>query len=94
LNQKLYKGLKGEGLEIDEEYINKYPGVLVIATLAVKPDFVKEYKVGFFTNDILGKAFAVFYISRATNINDRQNEILQRIVNYKKLAIRDDHKRN
>jgi hypothetical protein len=95
LNQQIYKASKGEGFKINQDdYINKYQGVFVIVDLSIKPDFVKKYKVGYFTNDILGKTVAVFYINRSTNNNDKKKEILQRIIDYKQNTIRDDNKRN
>jgi len=95
LNQQIYKASKGEGLKINkDDYINKYQGVFVIVALAIKPDFVKKYKLGYFTNDILGKSVAVFYIGRSTNDNDKKNEIIQRIVSFKQSTTKDDNKNN
>ncbi len=47
LNKQIYSILKGKDNEIKEaEYINQYQGIFVIATLAIQPDFLKEYKIG------------------------------------------------
>ena len=95
LNKQIYAGLKGKGMAINEaEYINQYQGVFVIATLAIQPDFVKRYKVGYFTNKILGLSHAVFYINRATNDEERYKAILKRIMDYKATTTREDYKRN
>jgi len=95
LNKQIYAGLKGKGMVINEaEYINQYPGVFVIAALAVKPDFVKKYKVGFFTNKILGLSHAVFYINRATDDLKRSNAVLKRIIHFKANVPREDNKKN
>ena len=76
LNKQIYAGLKGKGMAIKEaEYINQYQGVFVIATLAVQPDFVKRYKVGYSTHKILGLSHAVFYINRSTNDIERSNAV-------------------
>jgi hypothetical protein len=95
LNKQIYAGLTGKGMKINEaEYINQYQGVFVIATLAVEPDFVKRYKVGHFTNEILGPSHAVFYINRATDDIERSNTVLKRIIDCKVNITRDDHKVN
>ena len=95
LNKQIYAGLKGKGMAINEaEYINQYQGVFVIATLAVQPDFVKKYKVGFFTNEILGLSHAVFYINRATDDIERSNAVLKRIIDFKANTTREDKKKN
>lgn len=95
LNKQIYAGLKGKGMAINEsEYINKYPGVFVIAELAVQPDFAQSYKVGFFTHKILGQSHAVFYINRATDDIERSNAVLKRIVDYKASTTREDNRRN
>jgi len=94
LNKQIYAGLKGKGMAINEADINQYPGVFVIATLAVKPDFVKRYKVGYFTHKILGPAHAVFYIKRATDDIERSNAVLKRIIDLKTNITREDYKGN
>jgi len=95
LNKQIYAGLKGKGMAINEaEYINQYQGVFVIATLAVQPDFVERYKVGYFTHKILGLSHAVFYINRSTNELERSNAVLKRIMDYQANTTREDNKRN
>ena len=95
LNKQIYAGLKGKGMAINEaEYINQYQGVFVIATLAVQPDFVQRYKVGYFTHKILGSSHAVFYINRSTNDMERSNAVLKRIMDCKANITREDNKRN
>ncbi len=95
LNKQIYAGLKGKGMAINEaEYVNKYPGVFVITALALKPDFVKRYKVGFFTDKILGLSHAVFYINRSTNDIERANAVLKRIMDFKANVTREDNKKN
>ena len=95
LNKQIYAGLKGKGMAINEaEYINQYQGVFVIATLAVQPDFVKRYKVGYFTHKILGLSHAVFYINRATDDIERSNAVLKRIMDAKANVTREDNKKN
>ena len=95
LNKQIYAGLKGKGMAINEaEYINQYQGVFVITTLAVQPDFVKKYKVGYFTHKILGPSHAVFYISRSTDDTYRSNAVLKRIMDFKANATREDNERN
>ncbi len=94
LNNQIYAGLKGKGMVINDEDINRYPGVFVIATLAVKPDFVKGYKIGHFTNKVLGKSHAVFYINRSKDDVERANEVLRRIIDFKAKAIEKDYKSN
>jgi hypothetical protein len=95
LNKQIYAGLKGKGMAINEaEYINQYQGVFVIATLTVQPDFVKRYKVGYFTHKILGLSHVVFYINRATDDIERSNAVLKRIMDYKANTTREDSKRN
>ena len=95
LNKQIYAGLKGKGMAINEaEYINQYPGVFVIATLAIKPDFVKRYKVGHFTHKVLGLSHAVFYINRAMDDIERSNAVLKRIIDFKANATRKDNKKN
>ena len=83
LNKQIYAGLKGKGMAINEaEYINQYQGVFMITSLAVQPDFVKRYKIGFFTNKILGLSHAVFYINRETDDIERSNAVLKRIIDF------------
>ena len=95
LNKQTYAGLRGKGMAINEaEYINQYQGVFVITTLAVQPDFVKKYKVGYFTHKILGPSHAVFYISRSTDDTYRSNAVLKRIMDFKANATREDNERN
>jgi len=48
LNKQIKAGLKGKGIAINEtEYINQYQGVFIITSLAIQPDFVQKYKIGF-----------------------------------------------
>lgn len=95
LNKQIYAGLKGKGMAINEaEYINQYQGVFVITALAVQPDFVKKYKVCYFTHKILGLSHAVFYINRSTNELERSNAVLKRIMDYQANTTREDNKRN
>ena len=95
LNKQIYAGLKGKGMAINEaEYINQYQGVFVIAALAIQPDFLKRYKIGYFTHKILGLSHAVFYINRATDDIERSNAVLRRIMDYKANTTREDNKRN
>jgi len=95
LNEQIFAGLKGKGMAINEaEYINQYQGVFVIAALAVQPDFLKRYKVGYFTHEILGLSHAVFYINRATDDVERSNAVLRRIMDFKANVGREDNKRN
>jgi len=95
LNKQIYAGLKGKGMAINEaEYINQYQGVFVIAALAVQPDFVQRYKVGYFTHKILGSSHAVFYINRSTNDIERSNAVLKRIIDFKANVTRVDNKKN
>jgi len=95
LNKQIYAGLKGKGMAINEaEYINQYQGLFVITALAVQPDFVKKYKVGYFTHKILGLSHAVFYINRSTNELERSNAVLKRIMDYQANTTREDNKRN
>jgi hypothetical protein len=83
LNKQIKAGAEGKGMVINEsDYINKYPGVFVITSLAIKPDFVKKYKIGFFTNEVLGSSYAVFYINRSTNGKERANAVLKRIKDF------------
>jgi hypothetical protein len=83
LNKQIFAGLKGLGMAINEaDYINQYQGVFMVATLAVQPDFVQRYKVGYFTNKVLGLSHAVFYINRATDDIERSNAVLKRIINF------------
>jgi len=95
LNKQIYAGLTGKGMAINEaEYIHQYPSVFVIATLAVQPDFVQRYKIGWFAHKILGLSQAVYFISRATNEVERANAVLKRIMDYKANTAREDNKRN
>ena len=95
LNKQLYAGLTGKTMAINEDqYVNEYPGVFVIAELAVQPDFVKRYKVGHFTHKILGPCYAVFYINRSTNELERANAVLKRIVSFKENITREDDREN
>ena len=83
LNKQIFAGLKGSGMAINEaDYINQYQGVFMIATIAIQPDFVKRYKVGHFTDRVLGLSHAVFYIDRATNDIERSNAVLKRIIDF------------
>jgi hypothetical protein len=66
----------------------------VIAALAVQPDFVQKYKIGFFTNDILGLSHAVFYINRSTNDKEREDAVLKRIMDYQASITREDNRKN
>jgi len=94
LNRQIAAGLQGEKINInEEEYIHTYPGVFIIVDLSLQRDFVKRYKVGFFTNQVLGTSYAVFYISRSMDDVERQNEVLRRIKSFK-AVIREDNKRN
>jgi len=94
LNRQIAAGLQGEKINInEEEYIHTYPGVFIIVDLSLQRDFVKRYKVGFFTNEVLGTSYAVFYISRSMDDVERQNEVLRRIKSFK-AVIREDNKRN
>jgi hypothetical protein len=95
LNKQIYAGLKGKDMLINKaEYINQYQGVFVIAALAVQPDFVQKYKIGFFTNDILGLSHAVFYINRSTNDKEREDAVLKRIMDYQASITREDNRKN
>ncbi len=94
-NRQIYARSKGKDMAINKaEYINQYQGVFVIVALAVQPDFVQKYKVGFFTNEILGLSHAVFYINRSTNDEDRKKAVLKRIINFKANETREDNKKN
>ena len=95
LNKQIYAGLKGKDNTIKEaEYINQYQGIFVIAALAIQPDFLKRYKIGSFTNKILGLSHAVYFINRSTNEVERSNAVLKRIMDYKANTTREDNKRN
>ena len=83
LNKQIKAGLKGKGMSINEaEYISQYQGVIMITSLAIQPNFVQKYKIGFFTNEILGVSHAVFYINRATDDVKRSNAVLKRITDF------------
>ncbi len=95
LNKQIYAGLKGKDNAIKEdEYINQYQGIFVIAALAIQPDFLKRYKIGSFTHKILGLSHAVYFINRSTNEVERSNAVLKRIMDYKANTTREDNKRN
>lgn len=95
LNRQMLAGMQGRGMRINEdEYVNQYPGVWVIATLAVRPDFVRKYKIGHFTNKVLGTSHAVFYINRATSDIDRAKEVLKRIIDFKANLSKEHNRKN
>ena len=95
LNKQLYAGLKGKSININKaDYINQYQGVFVICALAVQPDFVRRYKMGFITHEVLGASHAVFYINRSTSDSERADAVLKRIVDYKANSKREDNKNN
>jgi len=84
LNRQMLAGMQGKGMRINEdEYINQYPGVFVIASLAARPDFARKYKIGHFTHKVLGSCHAVFYISRTVSNMDRAKAVLRRIIDAK-----------
>ena len=94
LNRQMLAGMQGKVMTIGEdEYVNQYPGVFVIATLAVQPDFSRRYKIGHFTHKVLGSSHAVFYINRVTSDIERANEVLKRIINAK-ANLNKEHNRN
>ena len=95
LNKQISAGLKGKAIDIrEEEYIDEYAGIFIIVHLSIQPDFVKRYKVGFFTNEVLGTSYAVFYINRSMNDVERSNEVLRRIKALKANLIREDNRKN
>ena len=95
LNQQMLAGMQGKGMTINEdEYINQYPGVFVIATLAVQPDFVRRYKIGHFTHKVLVSSHAVFYINRAISDIERTNAVLKRIIDFKANLNREHNRKN
>jgi hypothetical protein len=95
LNRQIYARSKGKDMAINKaEYINQYQGVYVIAALAVQPDFVLKYKVGFFTNEILGLSHAVFYINRSTNDKERADAVLKRIIDSQASIAKEDNRKN
>jgi len=95
LNQQMLAGMQGKGMTINEaEYINQYPGVFVIAALAVQPDFARRYKIGYFTHKVLGSSHAVFYINRAVNDIERTNAVLKRIIDAKAKLNREHNRKN
>ncbi len=95
LNRQIYARSKGKDMAINKaEYINQYQGVYVIAALAVQPDFVLKYKVGFFTNEILGLSHAVFYINRSTNDKERADAVLKRIIDSQASIAKEDNIKN
>ena len=95
LNKQIKAGLKGKGMAINEtEYINQYQGVFVITSLAIQPDFVQKYKIGFFTNEILGLSHAVFYINRSTNDKERADTVLKRIIDFQSNIAKEDNRKN
>jgi len=95
LNKQIQTGLKGKDNAIKEaEYINHYQGIFVIAALAIQPDFLKRYKIGGFTHNILGLSHAVYFINRSTNDVERSNAVLKRIMDYKTNTTREDNKKN
>ena len=95
LNQQMLAGMQGKGMTINEaEYINQYPGVFVIAALAIRPDFAQKYKIGHFTHKVLGPSHAVFYINRSTNDMERANAVLKRIIDIKANLGKEHNKKN
>ena len=95
LNQQMLAGMQGKGMTINEaEYIDQYPGVFVIAALAVQPDFARRYKIGYFTHKVLGSSHAVFYINRAVNDIERANAVLKRIIDAKANLNREHNRKN
>ena len=95
LNRQIYARSKGKDMAINKaEYINQYQGVYVIAALAVQPDFVLKYKVGFFTNEILGLSHAVFYINRSTNDKERADAVLKKIIDPQASIAKEDNRKN
>ncbi len=95
LNRQIYARSKGKDMAINKaEYINQYQGVYVIAALAVQTDFVLKYKVGFFTNEILGLSHAVCYIDRSTNDKERADAVLKRIINSQTTIDKEDNRKN
>lgn len=94
LNRRIFDGAKAVS-EIDKDlYAKQYPGLLVICALGLQPDFIKRYKVGHFTHEILGPAHAVFYINRSTDAVKRSNAVLKRIIDFKANADTVDDKNN
>ena len=75
LNKRIFAGAKAVREINADLYVKQYPGVIVIVELGLQPDFVKRYKVGHFTHEILGEAHAVFYINRSTNDIERSNAL-------------------
>ena len=95
LNQQMLAGMQGKGMTVNEtEYVNQYPGVFVIATLAVQPDFARRYKIGYFTHKVLGTSHAVFYINRSTDDMKRANVVLRRIIDFKANLNKEQDRKN
>lgn len=94
LNRQMLAGMQGKGMRISEaEYINQCPGVFVIASLAVRPDFVRRYRIAHLTHKVLGTSHAVFYVNRSTDDAERANAVLRRITDVKEdLSKRQDRK--
>ena len=85
---------KGVRLHIDEAEYDEYPGVIGIAALGLKHDFVRKYKIGTLKDAILNQSCAVFYIDRTGDINDRAKAVLKRIKDAKSFKPRSDDRRN
>jgi len=90
LNEQIMAGLQGKPMNIDEQaYTQQYQGVFIIATLAVKPEFAKRYKIADMTQHaLIGDNHVVFYINRRDRDMERAQQVLKRIAEYKAEAHR------
>lgn len=90
LNEQIRAGLQGKLMNIDQQaYIAQYQGVFIIATLAIKPEFVKKYKIADMTrHDLIGDNHAVFYVNRRDRDMERAQQVLKRIDELKAEGLR------